>query len=47
MPDWPYFLNENGDCMRLPVRRSVLMSADGGFWPLYFTSEGFGSNVST
>src|SRR5947208_4983052 len=46
IPALPYFLKANGDCIRLPVRRSVLMSA-GAFWPLYFVRAGFGSNVST
>src|SRR4051812_25220666 len=47
MPDLPHLLNLNGDCIRPLVRRSVFLSEDGGFWPLYLTRAGLGSNVST
>ncbi len=47
IPDSPHFLNLNGDISSPPVFRSVFRSAPGGRWPLYFSSAGFGSNVST
>ena len=47
IPDWPYLLKLKGDFISVPVRRSVLISAAGGFWPLYLVSAGLGSNVST
>src|SRR5580700_9416978 len=47
IPDWPCFLKANGDISKPPVRRSVLTSEEGGRWPLYLVSAGFGSNVST
>src|SRR5258707_15397704 len=46
-PLLPCLANLNGDCMRLPVPRSVFSPAAGGFWPLYFASAGFGSKGST
>ncbi len=47
IPDWPYFLNANGDASAAaPVLRSVGRSR-GIACPLYFCSAGFGSKVST
>ena len=47
IPESPYFLNLNGDLSSPVVLRSVLRSAAGGRLPLYFSSAGLGSNVST
>src|SRR5215469_1568724 len=47
IPLCPYFLNENGDFSRLPVLRSVLRFPVGTGLPLYSSSFGLGSNVST
>src|SRR5450432_1944910 len=47
IPLCPYFLNANGDFSRLPVLRSVLRLPDGTGLPLYSSSFGLGSKVST
>src|SRR6266700_635612 len=47
MPLSPYFLNSNGDFRRLPVFRSVFRLPDGTGLPLYLSSIGLGSKVST
>src|SRR5258706_12833580 len=47
-PDCPCFENLNGDCKIFPVFvRINFGNSNGGACPLYFTSEDFGSNVST
>src|SRR4051794_30759517 len=46
-PLLPHLANLNGDIISPPARRSVLLSAPGGFLPLYFSRAGLGSNVST
>src|SRR6266446_8556495 len=47
MPLWPYFLNLNGDGNAAPVLRSVLIYSPGKGLPAYFSSDGFGSKLST
>ncbi len=46
MPDWPYFLNLNGEAKAAPVLRSVRRFVRGSFLPWFFCRSGFGSKVS-
>src|SRR5438309_7787884 len=46
-PLCPYFLKVKGDFSRLPVLRSVRRFPEGIGLPLYSSSFGLGSNVST
>ena len=46
-PLLPYFVNVNGDCISVPVLRSVATGPPGSGWPWYFASIGFGSKLST
>ncbi len=47
MPDWPYFLNVNGDRIKPPVLRSVATGSPGSGWPWNLSSIGLGSKLST
>src|SRR6266446_8642287 len=47
IPLWPYFLNLKGEGNAAPVFRSVLMYSPGRGLPEYFSSNGFGSKLST
>src|SRR5437867_1232085 len=47
VPHWPYFWNLNGDFIKFPVLRWVRTCGPGMGLPSYFSSIGFGSNVST
>ena len=47
VPHWPNFWNLNGDIIKFPVLRCVRTCGPGMGLPLYFSSMGLGSNVST
>src|SRR6266851_2640998 len=46
-PLCPHFWNWNGERIRLPDARSVLILGPGIGWPSFLVSTGLGSNVST
>src|ERR1700733_3011713 len=46
MPLWPYFLNLNGDFIKLPTRKKLTGVEPGVGSPSYLSTIGLGSNES-